>query len=99
MRFAPARIWASAILAAGAVFITISCGSAQERPRLRTNEQYVEDVSRATALAVDDPMAVFAFVFETLPQRVNVYPTENYYYFTFIHQGAPYAGNIRIEPH
>jgi len=28
---------------------------------------------------------------------VKVYPTENYYYFTFIHGGTPYAGNIRIE--
>src|SRR4029079_7388333 len=33
-----------------------------------------------------------------LPDRVIVYPTENYYYFSFIHHGVRYAGNIRIEP-
>jgi hypothetical protein len=43
-------------------------------------------------------MAVFAFVLNSLPDRVKVYPTENYYYFTFFHGGARYAGNIRIEP-
>src|SRR5258708_34381897 len=42
-------------------------------------------------------MAVFGFVLNSLPDRVKVYPTENYYYFTFMHGGAPYAGNIRIE--
>jgi len=69
-----------------------------ERPRLDTNEAYVEEVSRATRLAVGDPMAVFAFVLDSLPDRVRVYPTENYYYFGFIHRGVRYAGNIRIEP-
>ena len=68
-----------------------------ERPKLHTNETYVEEATRATTLAVDDPMAVFAFVLNSLPDRVKVYPTENYYYFTFIHGGTPYAGNIRIE--
>jgi hypothetical protein len=73
--------------------------SGQDLPFLQTNEAYVEEVSRATTLAVDDPMAVLAFVFDSLPERVKVYPTENYYYFSFIHNGVRYAGNIRIEPH
>jgi hypothetical protein len=78
----------------------IAMAAAQDAgpPKLRTNEAYVEEVTRATALAVSDPMAVFAFVLNSLPDRVTVYPTENYYYFTFFHGGAPYAGNIRIEP-
>jgi hypothetical protein len=89
----------SAVTAA-AVAATIATAAAQDAapPKLHTNEAYVEDVTRATALAVNDPMAVFAFVLDSLPGRVNVYPTENYYYFTFFHGGAPYAGNIRIEP-
>jgi len=70
---------------------------AQEQPTLHTNEAYVEEAMRPTKLAVDDPMAVFAFVFERLPDRVQVYPTENYYYFTFIHDGKPYDGNIRLD--
>ena len=67
------------------------------RPVLHTNEDYVREITRATSLALDDPLAVFAFVLNSLPDRVNVYPTENYYYFTFIHNGTPYSGNIRIE--
>ena len=31
-----------------------------------------------------------------LPERVQVYPTENYYYFRFLHDGVRYDGNIRL---
>jgi hypothetical protein len=71
----------------------------QQRPALHTDEAYIEEVTRATTLDVDDPMEVFSFVLGSLPDRVKVYPTENYYYFSFYHNGARYAGNIRIEPH
>jgi hypothetical protein len=97
------RRYAAAVrgaLIAAALAATIATTEAQDAgpPKLRTNEAYVEEVTRATALAVNDPMAVFAFVLTSLPDQVKVYPTENYYYFTFFHGGAPYAGNIRIEP-
>lgn len=68
-----------------------------EPPRIRTNQAYVEELSRPTTLAIDNPVAVFAAVFGQLPDRVKVYPTENYYYFTFLHAGAPYNGNIRLD--
>jgi hypothetical protein len=67
-------------------------------PTLHTDESYVDEVTRATALNLGDPMAVFAFVLNSLPDRVKVYPTENYYYFSFFQSGVKYAGNIRIEP-
>src|SRR5215471_12159070 len=86
-----------ATLAALAAMIGAAAGQDIRPPKLHTNEAYVEEVTQATTLAADDPMAVFAFVLNSLPDRVKVYPTENYYYFTFIHGGAPYAGNIRIE--
>lgn len=66
-------------------------------PRLYTNEQMVEDVTRPSSLAIGDPMAVFGFVLGSLPQRVTVYPTENYYYFWFYHNGNRYAGNLRLD--
>jgi hypothetical protein len=78
--------------------IRIAAGQDAGPPKLHTDEAYVEEATQATSLAVDDPMAVFAFVLNSLPDRVKVYPTENYYYFTFIRRGVPYAGNIRIEP-
>jgi hypothetical protein len=87
-------------LFAAALAATIAAAAAQDTgpPKLNTLEAYVEEVTRATTLAVNDPMAVFAFVLNSLPDRVKVYPTENYYYFNFFHGGARYAGNIRIEP-
>ena len=89
----------SFLTALAVIATTVGMATAQnvERPQLHTNEGYVEEVTRASTLAVNDPMAVFAFVLNSLPDRVKVYPTENYYYFTFIHGGTPYAGNIRIE--
>jgi hypothetical protein len=65
-------------------------------PQIETNERYVDAVTRDTTLALTDEMAVFAFVFNSLPDRVKVYPTENYYYFRFVHNGVRYAGDIRL---
>lgn len=66
-------------------------------PRLHTNEDYVEDVIARSELAIDDPMAVFAYVLDSLPARVKVFPTENHYYFRFFHNGTRYRGNIKID--
>lgn len=66
-------------------------------PRIHTNQTYIEELSHQTTLAIGDPLAVFGAVFGQLPDRVKVYPTENYYYFTFVHDGAPYNGNIRLD--
>lgn len=88
------------VLAAMAgLFAAVTAATAQnpERPTLHLHEGYVEELTRTTTLAIDDPLAVFAFVLNSLPDRVKVYPTENYYYFSFIHNGTPYGGNIRIE--
>lgn len=67
-------------------------------PRLDTNEAQIVEWTRATELFIDDPRAVFAYVLGQLPARVQVYPTENYYYFRFVHAGVPYGGNIRLAP-
>jgi hypothetical protein len=87
-------------LAVAVLAAAITTAAAQDAgpPKLDTLEAYVNEVTRATALDIKDPMAVLAFVLNSLPGRVNVYPTENYYYFNFYFGGAPYAGNIRIEP-
>jgi hypothetical protein len=62
----------------------------------RTNESEIGAILRPGGLAIDDPLAVFAFVLGRLPDRVQVYPSENYYYFSFIHGGLRYDGNIRL---
>ncbi|HEX5778421.1 MAG TPA: hypothetical protein VFY21_06230 [Xanthobacteraceae bacterium] len=71
--------------------------SAADRPRVYTNEQYIDELTRPTSVPLDDPKAMLAFILESIPDRVNVYPTENYYYFYFHHRGTRYAGNIRLD--
>jgi hypothetical protein len=68
-----------------------------EHPRIQTNESYVEELARPNAPAISDLKAVFAYVLDSLPERVKVYPTENYFYFGFYANGVRYAGNIRLE--
>ena len=80
-----------------AIAATSAAAAQPAVPTLQTNQAYVEEVTRPTALKVDDPMAVFGFVMAQLPERVTVYPTENYYYFGFIRNGIRYAGNIRLD--
>jgi len=66
-------------------------------PGLQTNQAYIEEVSRPGTLKIGDINAVFAYAFAELPLRVRVYPTENYYYFSFHHGGVRYAGNFRLD--
>jgi len=40
---------------------------------------------------------VFSYAFNSLPPDVRIYPTENYYYFSFYHDGIKFAGNMRLD--
>lgn len=86
---------AGTVLAAG----LIATASANEAslPRLHTNQQFLEDLAKKDTLNVTDAVSVFKFVLGSLPDRVTVYPTENYYYFKFNYAGVNYSGNIRLE--
>lgn len=85
-------------IAALCAAMMVAAAAAQDLPRLHTNEAYVAEVTmRTQTLAIDDPMAVFAYVLGSLPERVKVYPTENHYYFAFDLNGTRYAGNIKID--
>src|ERR1051325_5750490 len=75
----------------------IACAESGSPPRLYTNEAYIEEATAPPSLDMADPMAVFAFVLGNLRERVKVYPTENYYYFSFVHRHLRYAGNIRLD--
>lgn len=61
------------------------------------NQDYVESISAKPDFAIDDVIDVFGHVFASLPERVRVYPTENYFYFTFGYDGLTYAGNMRLD--
>src|SRR5690349_17134076 len=91
------RAHSTAIVLATSLLVSAAPGRADDVPRLETNQAYVEEAARATSLDVANPIAVFAFVINSLPERVKVYPTENYFYFRFLHNGVYYAGNVRLD--
>jgi hypothetical protein len=86
------------------VFLVATCGSAlalaevAKQATVQTNQSYIEDVTRRMPLPLADKQQMFTYVFDSLPERVTVYPTENYYYFSFHHNGVRYGGNIRLDP-
>ncbi len=81
---------AASLLAAKAAF-------AAETPRLETNQRYIEELNRKAEAPLADQKAMLEFVLRALPDRVKVYPTENYFYFSFLSGGVRYAGNIRLD--
>jgi hypothetical protein len=92
----PAR---AAVPAIAALMLVVTClpAVAQDLPRLNTNQQYVEENSASTTLDTADPEAVLGFVLASLPDRVKVYPTENYFYFNFTQGGIKWSGNLRFD--
>jgi len=68
-------------------------------PQLSTNQQYIEEAMRPPSLDTGDLKSVFNFVLASLPPLVKVYPTENYFYFNFMHAHVRYAGNLRFDVH
>ena len=66
------------------------------KPKLNTNQTWLEDLNKSKSIEIDNVDDAFSFVFSNLPDEVLVYPTENYYYFTFTSNGVVYAGNLRL---
>ncbi|MGI9415255.1 MAG: hypothetical protein ACR2PM_16385 [Hyphomicrobiales bacterium] len=85
-----------ALVVAGAILVPRPAHPA-ETPAVHTNQDYLEEVARTRAIETQDVMSVFGFVFGGLRDEVTVYPTENYFYFTFFHDGIEFAGNIRLD--
>lgn len=88
------RFWNLAIPAVLAVF---SSTAAQELPKLQTNQDYIEELYRNPKAPLADKSEMLRFVLKSLPDRVKIYPTENYYYFSFYSGGVRYAGNLRLD--
>lgn len=63
---------------------------------LSVNEGDIRVLTRSLKADLSNQRAVFVEILRHLPPIVQVYPTENYYYFHFIDRGLRYAGNIRL---
>jgi hypothetical protein len=68
-----------------------------EEIKLFTNQNYIENVKKQDTLNIQSVEDVFQFVFNKLPDEVLVHPTENYYYYSFYHNGTELSGNIRLD--
>ncbi|MDH3740493.1 MAG: hypothetical protein OER56_02750, partial [Hyphomicrobiales bacterium] len=91
------RLLSGLVAAIVLFFIAAGSAGAHEMPRVSTNQSYIESARHASPLDIEDKRAVFQHVLNALPDTVTVYPTENYYYFSFHHAGIRYAGNIRLD--
>lgn len=82
-----------------ALLMPLSATWAQGSSRLGVNfnQTYIESLTADAGLDVGNMSAVFGEIFAALPDQVKVYPTENYFYFTFAHKGVIYAGNMRLD--
>lgn len=85
----------------GVLAVAFACAggvaAAQDRPKLQTNQDYLDELYRGAAAPVADKKEMLRFVLQSIPDRVKVYPTENYFYFGFYSGGIRYAGNIRLD--
>ena len=96
MALRAATIALALLLAAGAARAQDREPDRDQGPPLHTNEDDIGEAQWGGTLAIDDTLAVFTAVLGGLPDRVNVLPTENYYYVRFTHKGVRYVGNIRL---
>lgn len=79
------------------VFLAVSSGTdLPAQSVLNFNQTYIENAY--SKLDLENTEAVFWHVFSNLPKEVTVYPSENYYYFTFYANGKNFWGNIRLSP-
>lgn len=89
------------LAAAFALFLSApAAAETPEPPKLdgfALNQTYLEAVRARQTLPLNDTRAMFSIVLAQLPGRVKVYPTENYFYFSFYANGVRYAGNIRLD--
>lgn len=96
VRRGPPRWRVAALLPAALALVLAGDYSAAGGIALDLNEDFIRSLHSHDELA--DAADVFAWVFAALPGRVFVYPTENYYYFSFAANGRAYTGNLRLAP-
>jgi hypothetical protein len=96
--FLTLRCVGKAFLAGTVLLLCAGTAAAQSRPNgVVLNQDYIDATRTAPDFAIDDITGAFGHVFSALPDRVRVYPTENYFYFTFGYKGLIYAGNMRLD--
>lgn len=71
------------------------CGTPSGRAAtILTNEDLIESLNSSTRIT--EPLVVFRYVFSALDSRVDVYPSEGYYYFIAVVDGILLHGAIGL---
>jgi len=66
-------------------------------PYFSRNEHWVEGFwATPEGVDINDIDTVFWWIFSDLPDEVNVYPSENYFYYMFYSDSRQFWGNIRL---
>lgn len=91
------------LLATIALLIAISASLSSAQPSRRlagffTNEDIIAGLADRT-VDLADSLAVFHRVLESLPDTVEMMPSENYYYFGFYTAGRLVTGSMSLFPH
>lgn len=92
-------MWEKIIIIIGCSLISfsLSLNTWAVPQQIYTNQNYLEAIRTRDELNIQSIDDVFQFVFNQLPDEVTVYPTENYYYYSFYHNGIELSGNIRLD--
>ncbi|WP_303435493.1 hypothetical protein [Tenacibaculum sp. 1_MG-2023] len=66
-------------------------------PKIDLNQEYIEQLlSSSSQINIEKHLEVFENIFNSLPNEVTIYPSENYYYFEFVSNGINFQGNIGL---
>lgn len=90
------------LLGAAALFVGLSLAAmpaAAQTSDVRSfalNQQMIKDLSATGTNAACDYESVLEDLFKQIGPDVNVYPTENYFYFKFIREGKSFSGSLRL---
>lgn len=87
------------LILSAAFFGMIACppSAFAAKTQVYTNQSYVEEAHNQPDFDIADMSSVLSLVLGSLPDKVKVYPTENYYYFYFDYMGIKYSGNLRFD--
>jgi len=83
-----------------ALVMAAPMGAADAAPddiRINLNQEIIAQARAQRDFNIENITETFEFLLGSLPERVKVYPTENYFYFTFYFGGMEYAGNMRLD--
>src|SRR3989344_9327397 len=92
------KFLASVVFTAGLLTVIIS-GFGDNQVKVAFHQKFIEGEKQElqeAVLDINNIDQVFAYVFSALDPEGTVYPSENYYYFSFKANSKEYWGNIRL---